>query len=134
MAEAFNSLFKAECICTPRLRPNGGWKPIRDVEIATAEYIDWFNHRRLHGELGQIPPAGLETNRRSPADEQTYADQASPAGDAQHQHPRGREEPEDGDHLQEPRLLWATGSPVEFPEPIRRRTEGAPTGPALSLT
>jgi putative transposase len=25
--------------------------------IAVAEYIDWFNHRRLHGEIGLIPPA-----------------------------------------------------------------------------
>ncbi len=28
--------------------------------IAVAEYIDWFNHRRLHGELGPIPPAEHE--------------------------------------------------------------------------
>lgn len=27
---------------------------------ATAEYIDWFNHRRLHGEIGMIPPVELE--------------------------------------------------------------------------
>ena len=25
-----------------------------------AEYIDWFNHRRLHGEIGLIPPAEYE--------------------------------------------------------------------------
>ncbi|RCS64101.1 hypothetical protein CIK68_17860, partial [Brachybacterium alimentarium] len=31
-----------------------------DLEIATAEYIDWFNHRRLHGEIGMIPPVELE--------------------------------------------------------------------------
>ncbi|MEI4274243.1 IS3 family transposase, partial [Klenkia sp. LSe6-5] len=47
MAEAFNSLFKAELI-----RNKGPWRGIDDVEIAVAEYIDWFNHRRLHGELG----------------------------------------------------------------------------------
>lgn len=57
MAEAFNSLFKAECIRNPAMRPNGGWASVRDVEIAVAEYIDWFNHRRLHGEIGQVPPA-----------------------------------------------------------------------------
>lgn len=60
MAEAFNSLFKAECIRNPVMRPKGGWKSVRDVEIAVAEYIDWFNHRRLHGEIGQVPPAELE--------------------------------------------------------------------------
>nr|MCW2728861.1 integrase [Aeromicrobium sp.] len=41
-------------------RPAGGWKSVRDVEIAVAEYIDWFNHRRLHGELGHVPPAEFE--------------------------------------------------------------------------
>ncbi|NAZ84511.1 IS3 family transposase, partial [Kineococcus sp. R8] len=33
---------------------------IDDVEIAVAEYIDWYNHRRLHGELGMIPPVEYE--------------------------------------------------------------------------
>jgi hypothetical protein len=31
-----------------------------DLESVVAEYIDWFNHRRLHGEIGLIPPAELE--------------------------------------------------------------------------
>jgi putative transposase len=62
MAEAFNSLFKAECVRNPMMRPNGGWKSIGDVEIAVAEYVDWFNHRRLHGEIGLVPPAELEAN------------------------------------------------------------------------
>jgi transposase InsO family protein len=60
MAEAFNSLFKAECIRNPAMRPHGGWKSIGDVEIAVAEYVDWFNHRRLHGEIGLVPPAEFE--------------------------------------------------------------------------
>jgi transposase InsO family protein len=34
--------------------------PSGDVEIAVAEYIDWFNQRRLHGELGHVPPAEFE--------------------------------------------------------------------------
>jgi putative transposase len=55
LAEAFNSLFKAELI-----RNKGPWKNIDDLEIAVAEYIDWFNHRRLHGEIGTVPPAELE--------------------------------------------------------------------------
>jgi putative transposase len=55
MAEAFNSLFKAELI-----RNKGPWKGIDDVEIAVAEYIDWFNHRRLHGEIGMVPPVEYE--------------------------------------------------------------------------
>jgi putative transposase len=60
MAEALNSLFKAECIRNPAMRPKGGWKSVVDVEIAVAEYVDWFNHRRLHGEIGLVPPAEFE--------------------------------------------------------------------------
>ena len=33
---------------------------IDDLEIAVAEYIDWLNHRRLHGEIGLVPPAEHE--------------------------------------------------------------------------
>ncbi len=60
MAEALNSLFKAECIRNPVMRPRGGWKSVADVEIAVAEYVDWYNHRRLHGEIGLVPPAEFE--------------------------------------------------------------------------
>ena len=60
MAEALNSLFKAECIRNPVMRSKGGWKSVSDVELAVAEYVDWFNHRRLHGEIGLVPPAEFE--------------------------------------------------------------------------
>jgi putative transposase len=55
MAEAFNSLFKAELV-----RNKGPWQGIEDLEIAVAEYIDWYNHRRLHGEIGLVPPVEYE--------------------------------------------------------------------------
>ena len=55
MAEAFNSLFKAELV-----RNKGPWQGLDDLEIAVAEYIDWYNHRRLHGELGLVPPVEYE--------------------------------------------------------------------------
>jgi putative transposase len=55
MAEAFNSLYKAELV-----RNKGPWRGIDDVELATVEYIDWYNNRRLHGELGHLPPAEYE--------------------------------------------------------------------------
>ncbi|WP_148575820.1 IS3 family transposase [Nocardioides caldifontis] len=57
LAEAFNSLFKAELV-----RNKGPWRSIDDLEIAVAEYIDWFNHRRLHGEIGTVPPVELEND------------------------------------------------------------------------
>ncbi|MFE9455024.1 IS3 family transposase, partial [Streptomyces sp. NPDC006739] len=28
----------------------------------TAEWVDWYNHRRLHGEIGHIPPVEYEAN------------------------------------------------------------------------
>lgn len=62
LAEAFNSLFKAELI-----RNKGPWAGINDVEIAVAEYVDWFNRRRLHGELGHIPPSEHEALHTAPA-------------------------------------------------------------------
>jgi len=46
LAEAFNSLYKWELIYR-----QGPWKGLDDVEYATMGYIDWFNHRRLHGEI-----------------------------------------------------------------------------------
>ena len=64
MAEAFNSLFKAELV-----RNRGPWKNIDDLEIAVAEYIDWFNHHRLHGEIGLIPPVEHENNHYANTDQ-----------------------------------------------------------------
>jgi transposase InsO family protein len=39
---------------------NGQWRSLADVELATAEYVDWFNTRRLHTAIGGIPPAEYE--------------------------------------------------------------------------
>jgi putative transposase len=55
LAESFNGLYKAELI-----RHRGPWRGLDDVEYATLEYVDWFNQRRLHGELGMRPPAEFE--------------------------------------------------------------------------
>jgi putative transposase len=46
MIESFNGLYKWELIY-----PHGPWQGIEDVEFATLEYVDWFNHRRRHGEI-----------------------------------------------------------------------------------
>ncbi len=55
LAESFHGLYKAELI-----RHQGPWQGLDDVEFATLEYVDWFNHQRLHGELGMLPPAEFE--------------------------------------------------------------------------
>jgi putative transposase len=60
LAESFNGLYKAELI-----HHRGPWVGLDDVEYATLEYVDWFNHRRLHGELGMIPPAEFEAIYRT---------------------------------------------------------------------
>ena len=55
LAESFHGLYKAELISHV-----GPWQCLDDVEHATLGYVDWFNHRRLHGELGLVPPAEFE--------------------------------------------------------------------------
>ena len=57
LAESFNGLYKAELI-----HKDGPWTGLDDVEFATLEYIDWFNHRRLHTELGMRPPVEFEAD------------------------------------------------------------------------
>jgi putative transposase len=55
MAESAIGLYKNELI-----HRHGPWKTTEQVEIATLEYIDWWNMRRLHTEIGDIPPAEKE--------------------------------------------------------------------------
>jgi putative transposase len=56
LAEAVNAAYKTELI-------NGGkpWRYIDDVELATAEWVFWYNEERLHETLGYVPPAEYET-------------------------------------------------------------------------
>ena len=42
--------------------PRGRWRDRDQVEYATLEYVDWFNHRRLLEPIGNIPPAEREDN------------------------------------------------------------------------
>lgn len=55
LAETVIGLFKTEVI-----RQRGPWKTLDAVEYATLEWVDWFNHRRLLGSIGDIPPAERE--------------------------------------------------------------------------
>jgi putative transposase len=57
LAEAVNSLYKAELIRGPG---QGPWKTVDDVELATLGWVTWFNTVRLHGTLNDIPPAEYE--------------------------------------------------------------------------
>ena len=55
LAETIIGLYKTELI-----RRRGPWKGIDEVEYATLEWVDWFNHRRLLEPIGHIPPAEFE--------------------------------------------------------------------------
>lgn len=54
-AESLIGLYKTELI-----RRRGPSKGLDDVELATLEYVDWFNHRRLHSACGDLPPVEYE--------------------------------------------------------------------------
>jgi len=55
LAETINGLYKAEVI-----HRRGAWKTTEAVEIATLEWVSWFNHHRLLEPIGYIPPAEFE--------------------------------------------------------------------------
>ena len=55
LAETINGLYKAEVI-----HRRSAWKTIESVELATLEWVAWFNHHRLMEPLGYIPPAEAE--------------------------------------------------------------------------
>jgi transposase InsO family protein len=57
MAETINGLYKTEVI--HRRVP---WKTKESVELATLEWVAWFNHHRLLEPIGNIPPAEAEAN------------------------------------------------------------------------
>jgi putative transposase len=54
LAETINGLYKAEVI------HRQSWKNRDAVELATLTWVDWFNHRRLLGPIGNIPPVEAE--------------------------------------------------------------------------
>jgi putative transposase len=55
LAEAVNGLYKAELISR-----QGPWRTAEQVELATLAWVQWWNQRRLHGAIGDIPPAEYE--------------------------------------------------------------------------
>jgi putative transposase len=57
LAESTIGQIKAELISR-----RGPWRTVTQLELALFEYLDWWNHRRLHGEIGMIPPAEQEAD------------------------------------------------------------------------
>jgi transposase InsO family protein len=66
LAETIHGLYKAELI--HRRAP---WKSREAVELATLEWVAWFNHQRLLESIGYIPPAEAEANYYQQLSEQT---------------------------------------------------------------
>ncbi len=57
LAETINGLYKTEVI-----HRRGPWRSFEAVEMATLEWVDWFNNRRLLEPVGNIPPAEAEAH------------------------------------------------------------------------
>jgi putative transposase len=55
LIETINGLYKAELI-----RRQGPWRTVAQVEQATAAWVAWWNHQRLHGSCDRLPPAEYE--------------------------------------------------------------------------
>jgi putative transposase len=50
-AESLIGLYKAECV-----RREGPWRGADDLELATLNWVHWYNEHRLHSGLGYRPP------------------------------------------------------------------------------
>ena len=68
LAETINGLYKAEVI-----HRRGPWKSFEAVELATLEWVNWFNNRRLLEPIGNIPPAEAEERYYAMLDEPAMA-------------------------------------------------------------
>jgi transposase InsO family protein len=55
LAETIIGLYKTEVIYH-----QGPWNRVDDVEIATLAWVHWYNHHRLLGPIGYIPPVEYE--------------------------------------------------------------------------
>jgi putative transposase len=56
LAESTIGLYKAE-----KINRRGPWRTLSDVELATLEWVDWYNHERLHSAIGHVPPVEFES-------------------------------------------------------------------------
>ncbi len=57
LAEAVNALHKTELIRGPGHRP---WRTVDDVELATLNWVHWYNTVRIHGHRNDLSPDGFE--------------------------------------------------------------------------
>lgn len=55
VAESTIGLCKTEFI-----HRRGLWRGVEDLELATLDYMHWFNHQRLNGAADNMPPVEFE--------------------------------------------------------------------------
>ena len=55
LMESAIGLYKTELIAR-----RGPWRDLAHVEMETAGYLHWFNHRRIHSAIGDVTPAERE--------------------------------------------------------------------------
>ena len=60
LAESVIGLYKTECV-----RHEGPWRGVDDLELATLNWVWWFNHIRIHSELGYVTPVEFEATYHS---------------------------------------------------------------------
>jgi putative transposase len=65
MAESVIGLYKTECV-----RHEGPWRGVHDLELAKLNWVWWFNHVRIHGEIGYVTPVEFETTHSRQANPQ----------------------------------------------------------------
>lgn len=56
MAESVIGLYKTECVHHER-----PWRGVEDLDLATPNWVWWYNEIRLHSEIGHVPPTEYET-------------------------------------------------------------------------
>ena len=56
LAESVIGLYKTELI-----RKQGPWRSFEQLELATARWVEWYNNRRLHSSIDDLPPAEFES-------------------------------------------------------------------------
>lgn len=55
MAESLIGLYKTECVAL-----DGPFRTVEHLELATCDWVHWFNHQRLHSSIGYRTPVGFE--------------------------------------------------------------------------
>lgn len=55
MAESVIGLYKTECV-----RHEGPWRGVDDLELATLNWVWWFNEKRIHSQIGYVTPIEYE--------------------------------------------------------------------------